>query len=58
MFWTNYRSKMKIYFDHRLMRDGKYDFKQWFSIANIPVCENQIQNKRHDNFDVILCAID
>ena len=29
-FWSNYRSKMKIYFDHRLMRDGKYDFKQWF----------------------------
>ena len=50
---------MKIYFDHRLMRDGKYDFKQWFSIANIPVCENSIQNKKGDNFDeLILCAID
>ena len=65
-FWTNIRSKMKIYFDHRLMRDGKYDFKQWFSIANIPVlyiwCEHSILNKMSDNYDVpcwlISCTID
>ena len=36
-FWTNNRSEMKINFDHRFMKDSKYDFKQWFSIANIPV---------------------
>ena len=28
---------MKINFDHRFMRDSKYDFKEWFSIASIPV---------------------
>ena len=57
-FWTNIRSKMKIYFDHRLMRDGKYDFKEWFSIANIPVlyiwCEHSILNKMSDNYDVLV----